>query len=187
MFAMTLVDHLRMTFGHVIYMHRAHTQLAWRHARWNRWLEGAEAVLMLIAAFASIVIVFTGQVPYGVVAAIAAALAVLTLIIRLVLNFDKSAGAHRVCSARLWHVREQYRALLAELKDESLTLDTARERRDVLVGMLNAIYENAPPADRGTYEAARGALPGAHDEALSDEEVDRFLPPSLQKSGKPAA
>jgi hypothetical protein len=53
--------------------------------------------------------------------------------------------------------------------------------------MLRAVYEDAPPADRAVYDAARQALPGAHETALTDEEVDRFLPTSLQKGGKSAA
>jgi hypothetical protein len=181
MFGLTLVDHLRLTFGHVIYAHRAHTHLAQRHARWNRWLQGAEALLVLSAALASIALVFTGQMAYGVAAAVVAGAAAGTLVLRLIFDFDRSASAHRTCSARLWHIREQYRAVLADMKDESLTLDAARERRDVLMGLLHAVYEDAPPADRAVYEAARAALPGSDEGDLSDEEVNRFLPGSLQK------
>jgi hypothetical protein len=187
MFGLTLVDHLRLTFGHVIYTHRAHTQLAWRHARWDRWVQGAEAVLMLVAALASVALVFSGETAYGVVSAIAASMAVCALVVRLVFDFDRSAGAHRVCSARLWAIREQYRALLADVKDENLTLDDARERRDVLMSKLHAIYENAPPADSSVYDAARRADPGPQEVALTDEELDRFLPVSLHKSGNSAA
>lgn len=187
MFGLTLVDHLRLTFGHVIYTHRAHTQLAWRHARWNRWLQGAEAVLTLATALASVALLYTTEMAYSVVAVVAATAALCTFILRLVFDFDSSARAHRACSGKLWHIREQYRALLADMKDGSLTLDRARERRDVLMSTLNAVYENAPPADRGVYEAARGALPSAHEGALTDDEVDRFLPHSLQKGGKSAA
>jgi hypothetical protein len=123
MFGLTLVDHLRLTFGHVIYTHRAHTQLARRHARWNRWLQGLEATLVLVAAFASVAMIATGQMLYGMTTTAAAASAALcTLLLRLVFDFEASAAAHRACSARLWHIRELYRALLADVKDGNLTL-----------------------------------------------------------------
>jgi hypothetical protein len=157
MFQLTLVDHLRLTFGHVIYAHRAHSELALRHARWNRWLAAAAAV------------------------------AVATLVIRLVFDFDRSASAHRACSARLWKIREQYRALIADLRDEALTVDTARQRRDALMEMLHGVYENAPPAERSVYAAARQALPGTDEGDLADEEINQFLPASLHKGGTPAA
>ena len=187
MFGLTLVDHLRLTFGHVIYTHRAHTRLALTYARWNRWLLAAEAVLILGAAFASIAFVSTGQSPYAIVTAVTASTTLLTLLLRLVLDFERRAGAHRGCAAQLWRLREDYRALLADLKDGSIALDRARERRDALMHALHAVYENAPPADRGVYEAARRALPASHESALSDDEVDRFLPASLHKDGKTAA
>jgi hypothetical protein len=187
MFQLTLVDHLRLTFGHVIYAHRAHSELALRHARWNRWLLGAEALLMLVAALAAAALLTTGQTAYGVVTAAAAAVAVATLVIRLVFDFDRSASAHRACSARLWKIREQYRALIADLRDEALTVDTARQRRDALMEMLHGVYENAPPAERSVYAAARQALPGTDEGDLADEEINQFLPASLHKGGTPAA
>jgi hypothetical protein len=187
MFGLTLVDHLRLTFGHVIYAHRAHTQLALRHARWSRWLLAAEALLTLAAALAAVALLFTGQRPYGVVTAVAAGLAACAVIVRLVFDFDRSASAHRTCSARLWLIREQYRAVLADVRDQTLTIDAARERRDSLMAVLHGVYAEAPPADRAIYEAARSALPGTDDGDLTDEEVDRFLPASLQKGGTPAA
>jgi hypothetical protein len=187
MFGLTLVDHLRLTFGHVIYTHRAHTRLALSHARWNRWSLAAEAVLMLGAAFASIAFVSTGQPPYAIVTAVAASAAVVTLLFRLVLDFERRAGTHRGCAAQLWRLREDYRALLADLKDGGVTLERARERRDALMDALHAIYENAPPADRSVYDAARHAVATSHEAALTDEEVDRFLPASLHKGGKSAA
>jgi hypothetical protein len=186
MFQLTLVDHLRLTFGHVIYAHRAHSELALRHARWNRWLLATEALLMLGAALASIALVTTGQAVYGVVAAVAAVIAVGALVIRLVFDFDRRASAHRTCSARLWKIREQYRALIADLRDETLTLDAARARRDALMEMLHGVYDNAPPAERSVYAAARQALPGTDEDDLTDEEINQFLPASLQKGGTPA-
>jgi hypothetical protein len=187
MFGLTLVDHLRLTFGHVIYTHRAHAHLALRHARWNRWLLAAEAILILAAALAAVALASGGRSPYAIVAAITGAAAAATVIVRLVFDFDRRASVHRTCSARLWHIREQYRAVLADMRDERLTLDAARERRDVLMATLHTIYEEAPPADRALYEAARNALPAIDEGNLTDEEVDRFLPGSLQKGRTPAA
>ena len=187
MFQLTLVDHLRLTFGHVIYAHRAHSELALRHARWNRWLLGAEALLMLGAVLGSIGLLLTGQAPYGVVTAVAAAAAVAALVVRLVFDFDRRSSAHRACSARLWKIREEYRALIGDLRDEALTLDAARERRDALMDRLHGVYENAPPAERSVYEAARQALPGTDESDLTDEEVNQFLPASLHKGGTSTA
>jgi hypothetical protein len=187
MFQLTLVDHLRLTFGHVIYAHRAHAQLALRHSRWHRGLQGAEALTVGTAAAAAIGLMQTSQPGYAATTMVAATGALVILILRLVFDFERTAATHRSCSAHLWHVREQYRALLADLQDGSITLEIARDRRDALMRQLHDLYEHAPPIDRSAYEAARAALPTQHEGALTDEEVDRFLPQSLKKSGQSAA
>ena len=46
MFELTLIDHLRLTFGHVVYRHKTHSQLAHERARRSRWLKAIEAALM---------------------------------------------------------------------------------------------------------------------------------------------
>jgi hypothetical protein len=187
MLGLTLVDHLRLTFGHVIYTHRAHTELAARCARRSRFLQGAEGLGLLVTVIGSMALLTTGELAYSIVTAIAASVAVLALTTRMLLDLDTAANAHRTCGARLWHIREQYRALLADLQDGHFTLDDARERRDALMKTLQGIYERAPAADRAAYEAARRAIPADHEAVLSDEEVDRFLPPTLQKGRQPAA
>ena len=187
MFALTFVDHLRLTFGHVIYSHRAHTQLATRYVRWGRRLQAAEVLLLLVAVVCSVAVITTGQLVYAAITAVCAGTAMCTMMLRLIVDFDTRAHAHRTCGAQLWRIREQYRALLADLRDATLTLDQARDRRDVLLRTLQEVYEKAPPADRAAYEAARREVPADHDAVLSDEEVDRFLPASLQAGNKSAA
>src|SRR5947209_182627 len=104
MFELTLLDHLRLTFGHVVYRHRAHARVALAHARWSRWLRGAEAVLMTAAAFASIGAAFVRGDAHAssVAGAVFAGLAVVTLIVHLTFDFDASAYAHGACASRLW-------------------------------------------------------------------------------------
>ena len=46
MFELTLFDHLRMTFGHIVHRHRAHAELAQSRRRWDRALRIAEVLLM---------------------------------------------------------------------------------------------------------------------------------------------
>lgn len=187
MFGLTLVDHLRLTFGHVIYSHRAHARLAARYARWSRWLLAGDALLMLSTLVCAVAVLTTGELIYAVIGAAGAGVALCAVIVRLVADFDARSQAHRACSAQLWHVREQYRALLADLRDGELTLEQARQRRDTLMAVLRDVYEKAPPADRAAYEAARRDVPADHDAVLSDEEVDQFLPASLHRGNQSAA
>ncbi|PYR20184.1 MAG: hypothetical protein DMF94_12815 [Acidobacteria bacterium] len=184
MFEMTLVDHLRMTFGHIVYRHRAHAQIAYSRSRWNRGLKAVEALLMTGVAVAALGAAFGRGYPYEIGSAVLAILALATLLLHLTFDLDKSTQAHASCATRLWHIREQYRALLSDLSDGAIEIDTVRRRRDELMTELCGVYENAPPADHQAYQTAAQAVLTADERVLTDEEIDRFLPKSLQTAGR---
>src|SRR5713101_7251990 len=175
MFQLTLVDHLRMTFGHIVYQHRAHAQIAYSRSRWNRWLRAAEALLMTGVAVAALGAAFGRGYAYEVGGAVLAILALACLILHLVLDLDRSALAHASCATRLWHIREEYRALLSDLSAGAVDVDTARRRRDELAAQLRGVYENTPLADLQAYQTAGQAVLTADERPLTDEEIDRFL------------
>jgi hypothetical protein len=180
MFDLTLLDHLRMTFGHIVYRHRAHAQIAYSRSRWNRGLRAAEALLMTGVACAAVGAAFGRGYGYEIVSAVLAILALATLLLHLTFDLDRSAQAHASCATRLWYIREQYRALLSDLSDGAVQIETVRRRRDELLLELRGIYDNAPPADHQAYQTAAHAILTADERALTDEEIDRFLPKSLQ-------
>jgi len=182
MLSVTLVDHLRLTFGHVVHRHRAHARLAHARAQRSRWLLGAEAILIAAAALASTAAVFTPNHVYVALSAVAGILALLTLLGHLTFDLDASAKAHGASASRLWLIRERYRALLSDLADGAIDLEIARRRRDVLMDDLHAIYENAPPMDQPSYQTAAQAVTSVDEGAMGDEEIDMFLPESLQKA-----
>lgn len=184
---LTLLDHLRLTFGQVVYRHKAHSQIAHSYARRSRWLRAAEASLMVGVALATCGAAFGGGRAYAVVGAVLAGFALLALLVDLAFDLDPSAQAHATCATRLWLIRERYRALLSDLADGAIDVEAARRGRDVLMSELHAIYESAPPVDPEAYQSAARTVAALDEAALSDDEIDLFLPKSLQKAGKSAA
>src|SRR5262245_13376618 len=67
---LTLLDHLRLTFGHVVFRHRAHSQIAHRHSRWSRWLRVAEASLMALVALSACGVAFGKSTAYAILCAV---------------------------------------------------------------------------------------------------------------------
>ncbi len=188
MFELTLFDHLRMTFGHVVYRHQAHVRLSASRARASRWLRASEAVLMTGVTVTAAGAAYTSIRAYAITAAVLASLALVVLLVRLTFDLERSAQVHAVCAAKLWHIREQYRAMLADMVDGAIDLDTARRRRDRLMEELHDTYEAAPAPDPQAVErAGLSAAGAANDAALPDEAIDVFLPASLQKTRKSAA
>lgn len=180
MFDLSLVDTLRLGFGQVVYHHKSHSSAAAKLARCGRYFRVTETLLMMGVVITALAAAFgRGQV-FSIVAAVLASLALLTFLIHVTFDFDSSARAHHVCSTRLWHVREQYRALLSDLTDRAIEPELARTRRNALMEEVTAIYDSAPALTRRVFQKSRKESDNAEEVALADEEIDRFLPKSLR-------
>jgi hypothetical protein len=185
MFHLSLVDHIRLSFGHVVYAYQAHAHAAERLARRAWQAKVATLALILLTAGACLLAVDGGR-PFRIGAAVLAAAAFATHAGVLAFDVEPRVYAHRSCAARLWLLCEKYRALLAEIHDGLIGPEGVVERRDALIDEVHAVYAHVPPADRQAYQIARRTLTGQGEVALSEDELDRFLPESLRKTGKPA-
>jgi conflict system pore-forming effector with SLATT domain len=181
MFQITLLDHLRLSFGGVVHGYRAHAEIADRLTRRVWMFRIGELALLGGALAANIVALVRSDPRYAVLSAMLIGLALAVFAIYVAVSLESRIYAHRWCASRLWLIREKYRALLSEMRDGTLTLDDVRERRDALATEIHSITEHAPMVDRPTYLSARQALSAAADTALTDEEIDAFLPQSLRK------
>ena len=185
MFELSLFDHLRLTFGHIVYRQKAHSQIAHSRVVWNRVLRSAEALLMLGVAFTSLAAVYGRGPGYVIASAVLGAMALLTLLVHLTFDLDASARAHSWSAARLWQIREQYRAVLSDLHDGAIDAVEARQRRDALTDAMRDFLEHAPAVAPQTIQATEQA--NLVDEpALTDSQIDGMLPKSLRKAGRPA-
>jgi hypothetical protein len=181
MFQLSLVDHIRLSFGHVVYSHRAHARVAERLAL--RAAQMRAAILTLTAvATAAAVLALGGDRRIQITAAVCAGLAFALYALAAALDLEPRAYAHRGCAARLWLLCEKYRALLAEVHDGLIDVPAVTERRDALMREVQAVYEYALPSDRDSYQIAQEALADTGGKSLSDQAIDRFLPPSLRQA-----
>jgi conflict system pore-forming effector with SLATT domain len=179
MFQLSLVDHIRLSFGSVATSYRAHSRAAERLTARARQSRVFMVVLLAAATGASLFTLF-GTRPAQYVAISTSALALLAYTVVLSLDFEPRAAAHRACAARLWLLSERYRSLLAEVHDGLIDLPTVTRRRDELMHEVQVIYEHALPTDRESYRIAREAL-GAGESVPSDQDIDRLLPTSMRQ------
>jgi hypothetical protein len=181
MFQLSVVDHIRLTFGDVLCSYQAHTFAAEKLSR-KAWQMKMTILAMLgvgvIACAASIVGV--GRA-FPIVAGVTVGLAFVGYASYLGLDFDPRVYAHRSCAARFWLLCEKYRALLTEIQDGVLEAHEVRDRRDALIREAHGVYEQAPLADRDAYRLGKGGLSSTNARTMSDAEIDRFLPPSVQR------
>lgn len=180
LFQLSLVDHIRLSFGSVATSYRAHARAAERLAARARRSRIVLAVLLGMATGSSL-LALTGVRPFQIAAAALMATSLVGLTVVHSLEYEARAFAHRACAAQLWLLCEKYRALLAEVHDGLIDLPETTSRRDNLMREVQNVYEHALPADREAYQIAREAL-GAGTGTPSDQDIDQFLPASLRQT-----
>jgi hypothetical protein len=184
MFQLSLVDHIRLSFGAAATSYRAHARAAARLSA-RAWQARIAVMLLLGLATGACLVALAGVRQAQIGAAVLSGLALLGYAVTISLDFEPRAYAHRTCAARLWQICERYRALLAEVHDGLVDLPAVTARRDELMREVQIVYEHALPADRDAYQIARDAL-GAGESAPSDQEIDRLLPSSLRQPARAA-
>ena len=182
MFQLSLVDHIRLSFGAAATSYRAHARAAARLSA-RAWQTRVAVMVLLGFATAAALLALTGIHRFQIAAAVLSGLALLGHAIAISLDFDPRASAHRACASRLWQICEKYRALLAEVHDGLVDIPAVTARRDALMREVQVVYEHALPADRDAYQIARDAL-GAGESAPSDQEIDKLLPASLRQPAR---
>jgi hypothetical protein len=183
-FQLSLVDHIRLSFGSVATSYRAHARAAERLAS-RAWQSRALLVILLGLSTGASLLALTGVRSFQIAAAALATTALVGVAIVHSLSFEARAFAHRACAAQLWLICEKYRALLADVHDGVIDLPEVTARRDMLMREVQNVYEHALPADRDAYQIAREAL-GAGTGAPSDPDIDRLLPASLRQAARPS-
>lgn len=186
MFQLSVVDHIRLSFGDVVSSYRAHASAAERLARRAWQIKITVLSLLGLGVVAAATSIVSPLQPFDITSAVLASLGFVGFAAYLAIDFDPRVSAHRSCAARFWLLCEKYRSLLTEIQDGLLDVTQVKERRDQLIREVQGVYEQAPVSDRKAYGLARRASQPGNAEAVTDDEIDRFLPQSARK-GKPTA
>lgn len=178
MFNLTIVDHIRLSFGHVVQNYARHSEAANRLSAIA--LYSRIAVLALLALGVGLSVAVLLGAGRGVQIALAATLAIVFAgyALTAALAIEERLLGHRYRANRFWLLCERYRALLAEVHDGLLDRDAILARRDALIQQCSEIDDQAAPAHPAAPRTARSTSSGS----LNEEQIDAFLPVSLRKS-----
>jgi hypothetical protein len=178
MFNLTIVDHLRLSFGHVVQNYTRHSEAANRLSAIALYSRIVMLTLLGLAVGLSVAVLLgAGR---GVQGALSATLAIAFAGYALLaaLAIEERLLGHRYRANRLWALCERYRALLAEVHDGLLDRDAILSRRDMLIQQFSEIDEQAAPAPPAPHLPVRSHA----SRSLTEEQIDAFLPESLRKS-----
>jgi SMODS and SLOG-associating 2TM effector domain family 4 len=178
-----LESQIRECYGRAAYTHKTHEKMAERRARGLRSVKLAQIILSALTTCGAVGVLFAKDTPFFGYAT--ASLSFLTLLVNSYMkDLDPGAAAqkHREAASDIWNMREAYLSLIADTRDESISLDSLRKRRDELQVQLHRTYRIAPHTDGKAYSQAQDALKNKEDLTFTDEEIDAFLPGPLKRT-----
>ena len=180
MFQLTLVEHVRLSFGSALASYEGHAEAAARLTRFTSYAKIALLSLSGLTAGLGAIAVGNGYA-WQLAFAILAAATFAACAAYVGFNQQPRIYGHRASAARMWVVCEKYRALLAEMHDNAIDLPALQERRNALLHESASVLEDAAPDDRYTYQIAKEALAGPKNSGYPDWFIDRYLPQPLRK------
>lgn len=175
---------VRECYGRVVYTHKTHEKCAdillGRLSAIKVW----QIVLSAITT-AGFLAAILGTGPIGAIVGIVVSTALLALN-TYTKSYDLGALAqkHRQAAADLWLIREEYLALITDLRIREDAIDTVVARRDTLLKKLHEAYSGAPSTNYAAYRKAQKALKEQEEMTFSDDEIDAFLPQAFRKGNR---
>ncbi len=157
MFALTVIDHVRLNSEQSAQNYTVHARAAERLARFALTVRIAVLAFITIAAGTATVSAIVPDRPVHIAAAIAALLALASYAAYLTVGIEARVLAHRAFAHRLWLLAERHRSLLTEIEQGLIDPATALNRRDELIQQSHAAYEHGFAPDQVGHETARTA------------------------------
>ena len=170
---------VRETFGKVVYTHKTHEKAAEISTSQNILFRRINVFLLSLTAGSALGAILQGET-YIIATSILSTIALFFIIYQLSLHPEHDALAHKRTAIKLWHIREQYQNLIADIVNETLASDGIVEKRDMLLSELNRILQDVPQTDSKAYSKARQALQLREEMTFSNKEIDSFLPEQLR-------
>ena len=115
MFALSVIEHLRLNFGLVVQNYTAHARAAERLAAAALKAKMAVLGLSALATFSIVLSVFRPAREYQIAAALLASVAFAVHIATVAYGIEARVYSHRLLAHRLWLMCERYRELLTEI------------------------------------------------------------------------
>lgn len=170
---------VRETFGRVVYTHKTHEKAAEICISKNKWFKRINVFLLALTTGSALGSILKVE-EFIIYTSMLSTLALFFLTYQLSLNPEYDALLHKKTALKLWHVREQYQNVIADIITERLSPNEISEKRDLLLSELNKILQDAPQTDSNAYSKARDALKIKEEMTFSDKEIDSFLPEELR-------
>lgn len=182
-----LLAQVRESFGRVVYSFKINEKQAdictWQH----RALQGGLILLTALSSGTFLISVIGLWAEPLIASLVTSFVALLVTAVSLGTKTFRpadEADAHRATAVKLWHIRESYIALIADLMAGVVAIADARARRDELQEQTRLAYSAAPRTGRRAFKKASKGLKENEEMTFDPSEIDKFLPAALCLTAK---
>ncbi len=139
-----LESQIRECFGRVGWSHKTHEKCADIYAERQKKLKLSEIVLSALTTTSLLSSVFGDQKIGTIIGAFLSTVVLGLTVYTKDFDLGKISKSHVDTAKKLWHIRELYISLIADIKTNNFTSSEVKLVRDRLQEELNLIYLNAP-------------------------------------------
>lgn len=173
---------IRELFGRAAYSHKTQEKMADRCVAYQRRLKLTQILLSAITASGVIISLFVGSVYLRYFNALVSLLTFLANGYAKNIDPGASAQKHRQTASDIWNIRERYLSLLTDIRDDKISINMLRTRRDDIQQQIYQIYKSAPNTDARAYVEAQKALKINEELTFTDCEINTLLPTQLRRT-----
>ena len=170
-----LESQIRECFGRVVWTHKTQEKCADILFSRNSVFKWVQIILSAITTTGILSSLFADAAWIKVVSAIISFVLVCVNAYLKQYDLGEIAQRHAESAVGLWDIRESYFSLLTDIRlDRNVNIEEVKKRRDDLQSRLKRLYKCSPRTISKAYTESTNAL--------SDEEIDKFLPKELRRS-----
>lgn len=170
---------IRESFGRVVYSHKTYEKEFEIQESHARWLKIANLIILSFGSTGLISSFISNNQCVLIIGSIFTFLGLGLAIFQMSFTPEEKAFKYKQTAHQLWQVREKYSCLIADIMNEKISEEEAKNKRDQLICDLDLIYKNALPTSSEAFQKASIALKKNEEFTFSDAEINKFLPKDL--------
>lgn len=177
---------VRQTYANTVFTHKVQEIAAEFQGKKVFWVKITNIVLVsVVLGLLFLQTSYPEKILFSYIGAGVTIAEVIFLIIQLSFSFEERMIMHKNSALKYMGLRDNYRELIADIMNGSITNEVLLNRRDLFQHEYHVISDLAPQTEGNEYKEAqkrlnkRGVVQG-EEFTWSDEEIDWFLPEKLR-------
>ncbi|MGL5258462.1 MAG: SLATT domain-containing protein [Proteocatella sp.] len=180
----TIEQTFRHTFASVVWSHKIQEKQADIYSNQFIKMETAKIISASLTSVGIISLIFTDEILIKIITTLISFVTVFISAFFKSFDLQTMVTAHKSTANKLLSIRQDMQLLLLKTKlrkdDEVSLIDEYK----TIIKRLDEVYSSAPNTTDKAVNKARKALNITMDSTFSDDEIDSYLPKSLQMGGE---